>query len=125
MTDTRAIDSAPAVNCQLGLVASMTMSRCVREPHSERCWWARPSTLRRESAVAAIVLVHGAWTSGWIWKKIIPLLRSAGHDVYATTATGVGDRAHLAVPAVDLDTHITDVANVLEFEDLTDVTLVG
>ena len=53
------------------------------------------------------------------------LLRSAGHDVYATTATGVGDRVHLGGSAVDLDTHITDVVNVLGFEDLTDVTLVG
>ena len=75
--------------------------------------------------MATIVLVHGAWAGGWIWKKIIPLLRAAGHDVHASTATGLGDRVHLAGPAVDLDTHITDVANLLEFEDLTDVTLVG
>ena len=69
--------------------------------------------------------MHGAWAGGWIWKKIIPLLRAAGHDVYATTATGMGDRVHLADPAIDLDTHVTDVVNVLEFEELTDVTLVG
>jgi pimeloyl-ACP methyl ester carboxylesterase len=75
--------------------------------------------------MVAIVLVHGLWGGGWSWRKIIPLLRSAGHDVHATTGTGVGDRVHLAGPAVDLDTHITDVANVLEFEDLTEVTLVG
>ena len=75
--------------------------------------------------MATFVLVHGAWGGGWFWKKIIPLLRMAGHTVHATTATGMGDRVHLAGPAVDLDTHITDVANVLEFEDLTDVTLVG
>jgi pimeloyl-ACP methyl ester carboxylesterase len=75
--------------------------------------------------MAVIVLVHGLWGGGWTWKKIVPLLRSAGHDVYATTGTGVGDRVHLAGPAVDLDTHITDVANVLQFEELTDVTVVG
>ena len=75
--------------------------------------------------MATFVLVHGAWGGGWFWKKIIPLLRMAGHTVHATTATGMGDRVHLAGPAVDLDTHITDVANVLEFEELTDVTLVG
>jgi pimeloyl-ACP methyl ester carboxylesterase len=75
--------------------------------------------------MAAIVLVHGLWGGGWTWKKIIPLLRSAGHDVHATTGTGVGDRVHLAGPGVDLDTHITDVTNVLEFEELTEVTLVG
>lgn len=75
--------------------------------------------------MATFVLVHGAWAGGWIWKKIIPLLRAAGHDVHATTATGLGDRVHLADPAIDLDTHITDVVNVLEFEELTAVTLVG
>jgi pimeloyl-ACP methyl ester carboxylesterase len=75
--------------------------------------------------MATFVLVHGAWAGGWIWRKIIPLLRAAGHDVHATTATGLGDRVHLAGPAVDLDTHITDVVHVLEFEELTEVTLVG
>ena len=75
--------------------------------------------------MATFVLVHGAWAGSWVWKKIIPLLRAAGHDVYATTATGLGDRVHLAGPAVDLDTHITDVVNLLEFEELTEVTLVG
>jgi pimeloyl-ACP methyl ester carboxylesterase len=75
--------------------------------------------------MATVVLVHGAWAGGWVWKKIIPLLRAAGHEVHATTATGLGDRVHLADPAVDLDTHITDVVNLLEFEELTEVTLVG
>ncbi len=84
---------------------------------------ARPASAA--PARSTFVLVHGAWAGAWIWKKIIPLLRAAGHDVYATTATGMGDRVHLADPAIDLDTYITDVVNVLEFEDLTDVTLVG
>jgi pimeloyl-ACP methyl ester carboxylesterase len=75
--------------------------------------------------MTSFVLVHGAWGGGWAWKKVIPLLQAAGHDVHATTATGLGDRVHLTGPAVDLDTHITDVVNVLEFEDLSEVTLVG
>ena len=75
--------------------------------------------------MATFVLVHGAWAGAWIWKKIIPLLRTAGHEVHAITGTGLGDRAHLAGPEVDLDTHITDVVNVLVFEELTDVMLVG
>lgn len=74
---------------------------------------------------ATFVLVHGSWAGGWIWKKVIPLLRAAGHEVYATTATGMGDRIHLADPSIDLETYITDVVKMLEFEDLTDVTLVG
>src|SRR6476620_4249116 len=75
--------------------------------------------------MATFVLVSGQHCGAWSWKKVIPLLRAAGHDVYATTGTGLGDRVHLASPSVDLDTHITDVVNVLEFEELRDVTLVG
>src|SRR3954454_20427888 len=81
--------------------------------------------IRREGAMAAFVLVHGLWGGAWAWKKVIPLLRTAGHGVHATTGTGLGDRVHLAGPAVNLDTHITDVVNLLEFEGLTEVILVG
>jgi pimeloyl-ACP methyl ester carboxylesterase len=75
--------------------------------------------------MATFVLVHGAWHGGWCWKKVTPLLRAAGHEVYTPTLTGLGERAHLATPAVDLDTHIQDVTAVLECEDLRDVVLVG
>ena len=75
--------------------------------------------------MATFVLVPGQHCGAWSWKKVIPLLRAAGHDVYATTPTGLGDRVHLTSPSIDLDTHITDVVNVLEFEELTEVTLVG
>jgi pimeloyl-ACP methyl ester carboxylesterase len=75
--------------------------------------------------MATFVLVHGAWAGSWVWKKVIPLLRAGGHDVYASTATGMGDRVHLARPDLDLDAYVTDVVNLLAFEDLTDVTLVG
>ena len=75
--------------------------------------------------MATFVLVPAAWCGGWCWNKVAPLLRAAGHDVYAPTLTGLGERVHLAHPGIDLDTHVTDVVNVLVFEDLTDVTLVG
>ena len=71
------------------------------------------------------VLVHGAMVGGWCWRWVTPELRAAGHDVYTPTLTGLGERVHLASPSVDLDTHIGDVVNVLHFEDLTDVVLVG
>src|SRR5215212_9811239 len=79
----------------------------------------------RRSTVATFVLVPGGWCGGWIWKKLSPLLRAAGHDVYTPTPTGLGERAHLARPDVDLDTHILDVVNVVVFEDLRDVILLG
>ncbi|MBO0727753.1 MAG: alpha/beta hydrolase [Acidimicrobiaceae bacterium] len=71
------------------------------------------------------VLVHGGGHGGWCWQRITPMLRSAGHEVYTPTLTGLGERSHLLGPAIDLDTHITDVVNVLHYEDLRDIVLVG
>src|SRR5215216_473082 len=75
--------------------------------------------------MTTFVLVHGGWHGGWCWKRVAPLLRDAGHDVYTPTLTGLGERVHLASPQVNLTTHITDVVNVIEFEDLSEVVLVG
>jgi pimeloyl-ACP methyl ester carboxylesterase len=71
------------------------------------------------------VLVHGAWHGGWCWRKVAPILRAAGHDVYTPTLTGLGERAHLATPDIDLDTHIRDISAVFFYEDLENVILVG
>lgn len=75
--------------------------------------------------MATFVLVHGAWHGGWCWKQVSPLLRDAGHEVYAPTLTGLGERVHLASPAVDFETHVTDIVNLLLYEDLSNVLLVG
>ncbi len=75
--------------------------------------------------MATFVLVHGSWHGGWCWKKLSPLLRAAGHEVYAPTLTGMGERAHAAPPEIRLATHVEDVLRLLEFEDLHDVVLVG
>lgn len=75
--------------------------------------------------MAAFVLVHGAWAGGWGWRRVAPLLRAHGHDVFTPTLTGLGERVHLANPNVTLDTHIQDIVNVLLYEDLENVVLVG
>lgn len=75
--------------------------------------------------MATYVLVHGAWHGGWCWRKLTPLLAAHGHAVFAPTLTGLGERAHLATPDVGLSTHVLDVVNVLEYEDLGQVVLVG
>jgi pimeloyl-ACP methyl ester carboxylesterase len=75
--------------------------------------------------MATFVIAHGAWSSGWAWKKMRPLLRAAGHEVFTPSYTGLGERSHLATPDVGLDTHIQDIVNVLFYEDLSDVILVG
>jgi pimeloyl-ACP methyl ester carboxylesterase len=71
------------------------------------------------------VLVHGAWGGGWAFRTVDSLLTAAGHRVYRPTLTGLGERVHLGTPDVGLSTHVTDIVNVLLFENLRDVVLVG
>jgi pimeloyl-ACP methyl ester carboxylesterase len=71
------------------------------------------------------VLVHPAWHGAWLWKKVTPLLREKANLVFTPTLTGLGERTHLASPAIGLDVHVNDVVNVLTYEDLHGVVLVG
>jgi pimeloyl-ACP methyl ester carboxylesterase len=71
------------------------------------------------------VLVHGAWHGGWCWQRVAARLREDGDSVFTPTLTGVGERAHLLRAGIDLNTHITDIVNVLKWEDLKDVVLCG
>jgi pimeloyl-ACP methyl ester carboxylesterase len=71
------------------------------------------------------VIVHGATAGGWEWKRTGDFLAADGHAVYRVTLTGLGERMHLNSPEIDLETHITDVVNVILFEDLRDVVLTG
>jgi pimeloyl-ACP methyl ester carboxylesterase len=75
--------------------------------------------------MATFLICHGAWSAGWAWKKVRPLLRAAGHEVFTPTYTGLGERAHLVSRTVTLDTHIADVLGVIECEDLSEIVLVG
>jgi pimeloyl-ACP methyl ester carboxylesterase len=71
------------------------------------------------------VLIPGFWLGGWAWRPVTDALRAKGHEVHALSLTGMGERAHLAGPDTDLDVHVTDVLNLIEYEDLHDVVLVG
>jgi pimeloyl-ACP methyl ester carboxylesterase len=71
------------------------------------------------------VLVHGAWHGGWCWSRVRDRLSSLGHRVFTPTLTGLGERSHLLNASISLETHITDVVNVVEWEDLDCVVLVG
>jgi pimeloyl-ACP methyl ester carboxylesterase len=71
------------------------------------------------------LLVHGAWHSGECWERVVPLLESAGHRVFAPSLTGHGDKAHLLSPEVGLDTYVGDIVGLITEEDLTEVVLVG
>jgi pimeloyl-ACP methyl ester carboxylesterase len=75
--------------------------------------------------MATIVLIHGAWTGGWLWSRVAADLRARGQLVFAPTLTGLGERDHLLGPDIDLELHATDVLNLLEYEDLQRAVLVG
>jgi pimeloyl-ACP methyl ester carboxylesterase len=71
------------------------------------------------------VLVHGAFQGGWCWDVVGGKLRELGHTVYTPTLTGLGERSHLLSCDPSLNTFIEDIVQVLKFEDLRDVILVG
>jgi len=75
--------------------------------------------------MATFLIAHGAWSGGWAWAGMRMRLRAAGHELFTPTYTGLGERAHLASPAIDLETHVQDLLGVLLCEDLRDVVLVG
>lgn len=75
--------------------------------------------------MSTYVLIAGSWHGGWCWRKVVPLLRQAGHDVLTPTLTGTGERSHLLSRDIDLALHVQDIVQVLEYEDLREVVLVG
>jgi len=75
--------------------------------------------------MSTFVIVPGITSGGWYLGQVATLLGAAGHVVFRPTLTGLGERAHLLSPAIDLATHIQDVWGVLEYEDLQAVILVG
>jgi len=75
--------------------------------------------------MTTFVLVHGAWLGGWCYKRVAQQLQRAGHEAYRPTLTGLGERAHLMSPSINLDTHIADILGVIQWEELSDFVLCG
>jgi pimeloyl-ACP methyl ester carboxylesterase len=84
-----------------------------------------PATALVNNSKPICVIVHGAWGGGWDWKHVAQLLTADGYMVYRPTLTGQGEHSNLASTNIDLDTHIQDIVNVIVWEDLHDVVLVG
>lgn len=74
---------------------------------------------------ATIVIVHGAWVGGWRWRAVANLLIGRGHEVFTPTLTGLGERAHLTSRDVNLTLHARDIANLIKYEQLNNILLVG
>jgi pimeloyl-ACP methyl ester carboxylesterase len=75
--------------------------------------------------MATYVVLHGATAGGWLIGKVARRIRKAGHEIFTPTYTGLGERSHLLNREIGLDTHIQDVLNVFQYEELNDVILVG
>ena len=74
---------------------------------------------------ATFVLVHGATGGGWDWRTMESILVERGHKVHRVTLTGLGERAHLSSPKINLTTHIMDVVNTVIYDELDEIILVG
>jgi len=74
---------------------------------------------------ATIVIVHGAWVGGWRWRPVADVLTDRGHRVFTPTLTGLGERSHLTSREVNLSLHALDIANVIRYEQLENILLVG
>jgi len=75
--------------------------------------------------MADILLVHCGFAGGWTWRAVADRLAAAGHRIAAPTLTGLGERAHLARPETDLQTHVQDLVGTIDCEALDDVTIVA
>jgi pimeloyl-ACP methyl ester carboxylesterase len=80
---------------------------------------------KRGGDMATFLVSHGAWSAGWAWKKMHPLMAARGHRLFTPTHTGLGERNHLAHPGIDLETHIADILGVIAMEDMRGVILIG
>ncbi|MDN5857829.1 MAG: alpha/beta hydrolase, partial [Pseudonocardia sp.] len=69
------------------------------------------------------VLVTGAWHGGWAWRPVAEHLRAAGHRVLTPTLPGLHDGADPT--RFHLSDTVDAIVDLVEREDLHDVTLVG
>lgn len=84
-----------------------------------------PTNIQAEKEQNVYLFVHGAWGGGWEYAKVDSILTEKGHIVFHPTLTGLGERVHLSNEKISLSTHITDILNVIKFENLDNIVLVG
>lgn len=86
---------------------------------------AASSPRNAEKKAGTFLLVHGAWNGSWCYQQVAQLLREQGHRVFTVTLSGLAERSNLVSPDIDLSTHVQDVVNAVEWEELNDFVLVG
>jgi pimeloyl-ACP methyl ester carboxylesterase len=75
--------------------------------------------------MTTFVLIHGSYQGGWIWQPVANRLRAAGHRVYAPSLDGCAERKHSLRPGIMTETQAMEIADLLFYEDLRDVVMVG
>ena len=75
--------------------------------------------------MATFILIHGAYQGGWIWSPVASRLRHAGHRVYAPSLDGCAERSAQVRPDITTETQAEEIVELLRYEDLDDVVLVG
>ena len=104
------------------LLGAAALAGCAAAPQTAP---APAATAPAAPSSPSVVLVHGAWHGGWCWRYVADRLRDRGWRVFTPTLTGLGERRHLLGPDVSLETHVADVANLIEAEELDRPVLVG
>src|SRR5271166_5710566 len=75
--------------------------------------------------MTTFVLIHGSYQGGWIWQRVAARLRGSGHTVYAPTLDGCAERKHQVRAGITTETHAAEIAEMLFYEDLKDVVMLG
>ncbi len=75
--------------------------------------------------MTTFVLLHGSYQGGWIWQRVANRLRAAGHTAYTPSLDGCAERKHSLRPGITTETHAAEIADLLFYEDLRDVVMVG
>lgn len=75
--------------------------------------------------MADIVLVHGAFTGGWIWGPTARRLIQRGHAVHVPTLAGCGYRSHHLHIDLNFSCHVQDVSQLIYYENLEGAVLAG
>ena len=75
--------------------------------------------------MTTFVLIHGSYQGGWIWQPVASRLRAAGHTVNAPSLDGCAERKHSLRPGITTETQAAEIADLLFYEDLQDVIMVG
>ena len=75
--------------------------------------------------MSVFVLIHGGFMGGWVWKPTVEVLSAAGHEVYAPSLDGCGERSSQVRPGITLTSQAEEIAKMLFCQDVHDAVVVS